>query len=160
MEAYGVVRCRGSHIVQAISFAYSFTMELETVYFSEMLAELSRIIWFRMPEDSTLHCPSWILISFLFQPVSNGKDSVLVSLCFALSLLGRRTLGAASQHNTVSRWESLFILSYCQCHDSLILILWSILSVLHAICFKRACSCSDILIISIAKDLLLCIMTT
>ncbi|XP_071440736.1 pecanex-like protein 1 isoform X2 [Hetaerina americana] len=33
-----------------------------------------------------------------------GRDSVLVSLCFALSLLGRRTLGAAS-HNTVSSVE-------------------------------------------------------
>ncbi|XP_054257111.1 pecanex-like protein 1, partial [Macrosteles quadrilineatus] len=30
-----------------------------------------------------------------------GKDSTLVSLCFALSLLGRRSLGAAS-HNTLS----------------------------------------------------------
>ncbi|XP_023722503.1 pecanex-like protein 1 isoform X5 [Cryptotermes secundus] len=39
------------------------------------------------------------------KPVNNGKDSVLVSLCFALSLLGRRTLGAASQHNTVSSVE-------------------------------------------------------
>lgn len=34
--------------------------------------------------------------------VESGKDTVLVSLCFALSLLGRRTLGAVS-HNTVSR---------------------------------------------------------
>lgn len=34
--------------------------------------------------------------------VDSCKDSVLVSLCFALSLLGRRTLGAVS-HNTVSR---------------------------------------------------------
>ncbi|XP_073980876.1 pecanex isoform X2 [Rhodnius prolixus] len=33
-----------------------------------------------------------------------GKDSTLVSLCFALSLLGRRTLGAAS-HNTLSSVE-------------------------------------------------------
>ncbi|XP_067011369.2 pecanex-like protein 1 isoform X2 [Anabrus simplex] len=33
-----------------------------------------------------------------------GRDSTLVSLCFALSLLGRRTLGAAS-HNTVSSVE-------------------------------------------------------
>lgn len=31
-----------------------------------------------------------------------AQESTLVSLCFALSLLGRRTLGAAS-HNTVSR---------------------------------------------------------
>lgn len=35
--------------------------------------------------------------------VDCGKDSILVSLCFALSLLGRRTLGAVS-HNTVSRY--------------------------------------------------------
>lgn len=35
--------------------------------------------------------------------VDCGRDSVLVSLCFALSLLGRRTLGAVS-HNTVSRY--------------------------------------------------------
>ncbi|XP_014279000.1 pecanex-like protein 1 isoform X1 [Halyomorpha halys] len=33
-----------------------------------------------------------------------GKDSTLVSLCFALSILGRRTLGAAS-HNTISSVE-------------------------------------------------------
>ncbi|KAJ9585807.1 hypothetical protein L9F63_002398, partial [Diploptera punctata] len=38
-------------------------------------------------------------------PVDKGRDSVLVSLCLALSLLGRRTLGAASQHNTVSSVE-------------------------------------------------------
>nr|CAD7430528.1 unnamed protein product [Timema monikensis] len=36
--------------------------------------------------------------------VDRTKDSMLVSLCFALSLLGRRTLGAAS-HNTVSSVE-------------------------------------------------------
>ncbi|CAB0008238.1 unnamed protein product [Nesidiocoris tenuis] len=36
--------------------------------------------------------------------VDSGKDSTLVSLCFALSLLGRRTLGAAS-HNTISSVE-------------------------------------------------------
>ncbi|XP_075233994.1 pecanex isoform X2 [Lycorma delicatula] len=36
--------------------------------------------------------------------VEKSKDSTLVSLCFALSLLGRRTLGAAS-HNTVSSVE-------------------------------------------------------
>ncbi|XP_063226315.1 pecanex-like protein 1 isoform X2 [Bacillus rossius redtenbacheri] len=36
--------------------------------------------------------------------VDRSKDSTLVSLCFALSLLGRRTLGAAS-HNTVSSVE-------------------------------------------------------
>ncbi|GLV35789.1 pecanex [Carabus blaptoides fortunei] len=36
--------------------------------------------------------------------VDTTKDSVLVSLCFALSLLGRRTLGAVS-HNTVSSVE-------------------------------------------------------
>lgn len=33
----------------------------------------------------------------------HGKDSNLVSLCFSLSLIGRRTLGAAS-HNTLSRY--------------------------------------------------------
>lgn len=36
------------------------------------------------------------------ETVESGRDSPLVLLCFALSLLGRRTLGAAS-HNTVSR---------------------------------------------------------
>uniref|UniRef100_A0A146LST4 Pecanex-like protein n=1 Tax=Lygus hesperus TaxID=30085 RepID=A0A146LST4_LYGHE len=36
--------------------------------------------------------------------VESGKESTLVSLCFALSLLGRRTLGAAS-HNTISSVE-------------------------------------------------------
>ena len=34
----------------------------------------------------------------------HGKDSILVSLCFSLSLLGRRTLGAAS-HNFLSSVE-------------------------------------------------------
>ncbi|XP_017304807.2 pecanex-like protein 1, partial [Diaphorina citri] len=36
--------------------------------------------------------------------IDKAKDSSFVSLCFALSLLGRRTLGAAS-HNTVSSVE-------------------------------------------------------
>lgn len=36
--------------------------------------------------------------------IEKSKDSIFVSLCFALSLLGRRTLGAAS-HNTVSSVE-------------------------------------------------------
>uniref|UniRef100_A0A8D8UDQ6 Pecanex-like protein n=1 Tax=Cacopsylla melanoneura TaxID=428564 RepID=A0A8D8UDQ6_9HEMI len=36
--------------------------------------------------------------------IDKAKDSPFVSLCFALSLLGRRTLGAAS-HNTVSSVE-------------------------------------------------------
>ncbi|XP_044731162.1 pecanex-like protein 1 isoform X2 [Chrysoperla carnea] len=38
------------------------------------------------------------------ETVESGRDSPLVLLCFALSLLGRRTLGAAS-HNTVSSVE-------------------------------------------------------
>ncbi|XP_049842209.1 pecanex-like protein 1 isoform X6 [Schistocerca gregaria] len=42
--------------------------------------------------------------TLLAQLSDRGRDSTLVSLCFALSLLGRRTLGAAS-HNTVSSVE-------------------------------------------------------
>ena len=40
----------------------------------------------------------------LFQTMEKSRDSCLVSLCLALSLLGRRVLGAAS-HNTVSSVE-------------------------------------------------------
>ena len=36
--------------------------------------------------------------------LASGKDSMLVSLCFALSLLGRRALGAAS-HNFMTSVE-------------------------------------------------------
>jgi Pecanex protein (C-terminus) len=39
-----------------------------------------------------------------FQPVDTHRDSVAVTLCFALSLVGRRTLGSAS-HNTSSSVE-------------------------------------------------------
>lgn len=41
---------------------------------------------------------------FFFQAVEKSRDSPLVSLCLALSLMGRRTLGTAS-HNTVSSVE-------------------------------------------------------
>lgn len=44
------------------------------------------------------------MINFLFQSLERSRDSCLVSLCLALSLLGRRVLGAAS-HNTVSSVE-------------------------------------------------------
>lgn len=40
----------------------------------------------------------------MFQALDRSRDSALVSLCLALSLLGRRVLGAAS-HNTVSSVE-------------------------------------------------------
>ena len=37
-------------------------------------------------------------------PVDSGRDSLLVSLCFCLSLLGRRALGAAA-HSALSSVE-------------------------------------------------------
>lgn len=37
------------------------------------------------------------------RPLDKEKFNLLVAMCFALSLLGRRSLGAAS-HNTVSRF--------------------------------------------------------
>lgn len=45
-----------------------------------------------------------ILFKFSSQPVDKSKDSPLVSLCLALSLMARRALGTAS-HNTVSSVE-------------------------------------------------------
>lgn len=48
------------------------------------------------------------MINFVIflQPIADvGKDSSLVTLCFALSLLGRRTLGTAS-HNTAARYRN------------------------------------------------------
>lgn len=41
---------------------------------------------------------------FCLQPIDKSLDSSLISLCLALSLIGRRTLGTAS-HNTVSSVE-------------------------------------------------------
>lgn len=44
------------------------------------------------------------MFAFGFQNLERSRDSYLVSLCLALSLLGRRVLGAAS-NNTVSSVE-------------------------------------------------------
>lgn len=44
------------------------------------------------------------MITIILQSIERSRDSCLVSLCLALSLLGRRVLGAAS-HNTVSSVE-------------------------------------------------------
>lgn len=37
------------------------------------------------------------------QPLDSDEDSPLVTLCYALSVLGRRSLGTAS-HNMSNRW--------------------------------------------------------
>lgn len=52
---------------------------------------------------STFNCDNNSIIHSL-QPLDKSKDSSLISLCLALSLMGRRTLGTAS-HNTVSNVE-------------------------------------------------------
>ena len=44
------------------------------------------------------------LYSSLLQSVTATKESLLVSLCFALSLLGRRALGTASHNNSSTRY--------------------------------------------------------
>ena len=41
----------------------------------------------------------------LFQNVESDKGSMLVSLCFALSLLGRRALETASHNNASARYD-------------------------------------------------------
>lgn len=47
------------------------------------------------------HCAERMPVS-----VQSTRDSSLVLLCFALSLLGRRTLGAVS-HTTISRYVNI-----------------------------------------------------
>lgn len=43
-----------------------------------------------------------IMCDLCFQPVDSDEDSHLVTLCYALSVLGRRSLGTAS-HNMSNR---------------------------------------------------------
>ena len=47
---------------------------------------------------------------YFYQTVDSGRESMLVSLCFGLSMLGRRALGTAAHNNASARYERISVI--------------------------------------------------
>lgn len=91
---------------------------LQPMLSDRSFADLDPVFNINIDEDYDYHVPGITRASFCSiylgwiqycagrreKPVDDGRDSLLVSLCFALSLLGRRALGSAA-HTSLSSVE-------------------------------------------------------